>query len=86
MASLKTICSYTVSTLPQLLASFSVLLERAPSRTSATVTWTAYLCIGASWPSTSAATTMSWVKFFGTPPPIMNSPVSAFRIFSCVSS
>ena len=39
-----------MSTLPQLEASLSVELERAPSRTSATVTWMAYLCIGASSP------------------------------------
>jgi len=65
VASEKTICSNAVSTFPQLDASLSVLPESAPSRTSATVTWMAYLCIGASNPSTSAATTMSWAKFVG---------------------
>jgi len=53
---------------------------------SATVIWTAYLCMGASLPRISAATTMSWAKFLGTPPPIMKRPVSLDFILSWVSS
>ena len=41
---------------------------------------------GIDTPRISAATTMSCAKFFGTPPPIMNKPVSGFFNFSCVSS
>src|SRR5688572_9914752 len=48
VASVNTICSWAVSTLPQLHASCSVEDEQAPSRTSATVIWTAYLCISTS--------------------------------------
>ena len=55
----------------------SVEEEQAPSRTSATVICTAYLCISASMPRISAQTTVSWAKFFGTPPPTMNRPVVA---------
>ncbi len=64
----------------------SVEEEQAPSRTSATVIWTAYLCISASWPRISAQTTVSWAKFLGTPPPTMNSPVVPAASLTSVSS
>src|SRR5438270_13551140 len=48
VASAKTICSIAVETLPQLAASCRVEDEQAPSRTSATVIWTAYLCTSTS--------------------------------------
>jgi len=72
--------------LPQELASFRVELEQAPSRTSATVIWTAYLCIETSFPRISAQTTVSWAKFFGTPPPIIKRPVVPALILISVSS
>src|SRR3989344_7134303 len=43
-----TICSATSSTFPQECASFRVDPESAPSRSSATVSCTAYLCIATS--------------------------------------
>ena len=64
----------------------SVEDEQAPSRTSATVICTAYLCISASSPRISAQTTVSWAKFFGTPPPTMNRPVVPAAILMSVSS
>lgn len=86
VASAYTICSKTVSTLPHDEASFRVELEHAPSRTSATVIWTAYLCTSAGLPRTSAQTTVSWAKFLGTPPPIMNRPDTGDWILISVSS
>src|SRR3989338_449937 len=86
VASANTICSCTVLTFPHELASLSVDEEHAPSRTSATVICTAYLCTGTSVPRISAATTVSWAKFFGTPPPIIRSPDSLLAILIWVSS
>jgi len=86
VASANTICSQVTSTLPQEQASLSVEDEQAPSRTSATVICTAYLCISASWPRISAQTTVSWAKFFGTPPPTMKRPVVPAASLMSVSS
>src|ERR1700738_313958 len=86
VASANTICSQVTSTLPQEQASFSVEDEHAPSRTSATVICTAYLCISTSWPRVAAQTTVSGAKFFGTPPPTMNRPVAPAAILISVSS
>jgi hypothetical protein len=61
--------------------------EQAPSRTSATVICTAYLCTStSSWPRISAHTTVSCAKFFGTPPPIISRPVVPALILISVSS
>src|SRR3954447_10840349 len=87
VASANTICSIAVDTLPQLAASWRVEEEQAPSRTSATVIWTAYLCTStSSWPRISAHTTVSWAKFLGTPPPIISSPVVPALTLMSVSS
>src|SRR3954453_15165844 len=86
VASANTICSQVTSTLPQEQASLSVEDEQAPSRTSATVICTAYLCISTSWPRISAQTTVSCAKFFGTPPPTMNRPVVPAASLMSVSS
>src|SRR4030095_12836403 len=83
VASANTICSQVTTTLPQEQASLRVEDEQAPSRTSATVIWMAYLCMSTSWPRISAQTTVSWAKFFGTPPPTMKRPVApAFSLIS----
>src|SRR6185503_5704606 len=87
VASANTICSCTVLTLPQLAASCSVEEEQAPSRTSATVICTAYLCTStSSWPRISAQTTVSCAKFFGTPPPTMKRAVVPTASLISVSS
>ena len=75
-----------ISTLPQELASFNVELLQAPSLESATVICTAYLCISTSFPKSSAQITVSWTKFFGTPPPIINKPDPFDWIFISVNS
>ena len=74
MASAKTICSLEVLTLPHELASFKVELLQAPSLLSATVICMAYLCMSTFLPNSSAHITVSWIKFLGTPPPIINKP------------
>src|SRR6202022_4101566 len=79
-------CAQGALTLPQEQASLSVEDEHAPSRTSATVICTAYLCMATSCPRISAQTTVSWAKFFGTPPPTMNKPVAPAAILMSVSS
>ncbi len=64
----------------------AMLAGKPPSRTSATVIWIAYLCMGAGVPNRSVATTTSWAKFFGTPPPNITRPVSPKCNFNWVSS
>ena len=63
-----------------------VELLQAPSLESATVICTAYLCISTFLPKSSAQITVSCIKFFGTPPPIINSPEPLDLILISVNS